>query len=254
MTDLEFKNENNTSFGQTSESKTQIEINSQTNSNHNLYNEISLISLNNNDKETITKNNEFYPTDRKTNSPFERNELINKYYKDNVRDDDNQNYYNSESRNSTKSKQNSNLNDNYISNKIKKDNYNINQNIKKNLKGDFNDDIIKNNSKKKDKDKYMPPDMVDNTFNNKNIQIEEEKLQNIPQNVFYYNQQINNLKNNKNKKKYYKNRKKKKKKKCCDTNSECCVICCGSRGFLCLCVFCLLGFIISFIIVWKVNK
>ena len=44
MTDLEFKNENNTSFGRTSESKTQIEINSQTNSNHNLYNEISLIS------------------------------------------------------------------------------------------------------------------------------------------------------------------------------------------------------------------
>ena len=301
MTDSEFQNENITiiSIGQTSESKAQLEINSQTNTNNNLFNnEISLISLNNNTIKDSLQNKEFYPSERNSNSPIDKNLLLNNPFNDNPKLKE----YHSESRLSSFYKQkNKNLNNsNSIINKFE-NNDNINDNINGNINGNINDnnngnnndnfnnnfndninDNININNIKKNldndfinedininfgkKDRNMPAAQIPNL--NTNIQnYTQENLNNLhkesPYNEVQNNQQVIdqiNYDNYKIKKKKNKNKNKKKRnilksmkevereKRCCGCSESFCAHFCGNRGFCGVCIFILLGFIITILI------
>jgi hypothetical protein len=299
MTDSEFQNENITiiSIGQTSESKAQLEINSQTNTNNNLFNnEISLISLNNNTIKDSLQNKEYSPSERNSNSPIDKNLLLNNPFNDNPKLKE----YHSESRLSSFYKQkNKNLNNsNSIINKFE-NNDNINDNINGNINGNINDnnngnnndnfnnnfndninDNININNIKKNldndfinedininfgkKDRNMPAAQIPNL--NTNIQnYTQENLNNLHKEPTYNeiqnNQQVIdqiNYDNYKIKKKKNKNKKKRnilksmkeveREKKCCGCSESFCAHFCGNRGFCGVCIFIILGFIITILI------
>ena len=305
MTDSEFQNENITiiSIGQTSESKAQLEINSQTNTNNNLFNnEISLISLNNNTIKDSLQNKESFPSERNSNSPIDKNLLLNNPFNDNPKLKE----YHSESRLSSfykqKNKNLNNSNSNSIINKFE-NNDNINGNINDNINGNINGNINDNNNGNNNdnfNDNFNDnindnininniKKNLDNDFINedKNINFEkkdrnipaaqipylktniqnytQENLNNLhkesPYNEVQNNQQVIdqiNYDNYKIKKKKNKNKKKRnilksmkeveREQRCCGCSESFCAHFCGNRGFCGVCIFILLGFIITILI------
>lgn len=214
----------NLNIDQAKETNNQIEINSQTNSetskNGNL-----LISLNNSENKR-----ESYLTDRKSNISSSKSKKSNdSYYNENKRDENQFNYYKS---------------DTQVTSNIKPKSYNNNKDMDKS--NDMKEYIeprqpIENNNAP------FPEDTIVNGNNQHENEI--KYLDNVRENNPSYNQTIVNIlnQNNYNEKPIKRNKikmKKRKRKKfsSCEKclNSRFCAICCGNRGFLgfycCLCI------------------
>lgn len=216
----------NLNINQAKEANNQIEINSQTNS-ENSNNGNLLISLNNSENKR-----ESYLTDRKSNiSSSKSKKSNNSYYDENKIDENNFNYYKSDTQVTSNINQKSNNNKNNKdinkSNDIK-ENIETTQPIENNYAPYPEDTIVKDNSHQVNEIKY---------------------IDNVRDNNPSYNQTIVNIlnQNNYNEKPVKRNRikiKKRKKRKIssCEKclNSRFCAVCCGNRGFLglycCICV------------------
>lgn len=216
----------NLNISQTKESNNQIEINSQTNSEFSK-NENLLISLNNSENKRLS-----YLTDRKSNISSSKSKKSNNSFNEENKIDENQfNYYKSDTQVTSNIKEKSNNN---ISNKdIRKSNdlkgnVDTNQSLEKNNLPFPEDTVIKNNNQQGNDLKY---------------------IDNVRENDTSYNQTIVNIinQNNYNEKPVKKNKTKMKKRKrkkfsSCEKclSSRFCAVCCGNRGFLglycCICV------------------
>lgn len=264
MSEPEEENNNisNLNINLARESKNQIEINSQINSNSGskLNNEESLISSNNNNQEESNiQPKEYFNTDRIPKNSIDKKDISDFFYSDNkkidttdndndnnnnnniLEDNDYNNYnYKSEPRTTSYNKQKNNYsNSKNILDKIELDNVNISYNKNK----EENKININNKQTPEDtpitiKNQQIPED------NNDNLKYLPN---NVEKNDLSYNQTISNLNMYEEKpiKQQKKSRYKKKFEKytnCCKCKCNCnntfCTYCFGSRGMIgfCCCI------------------